>query len=59
MLSFAILKGPLSNLSLENSQVLIDNFDGLTAWRKNPDFNSTNLTDIPILTVIVEPITQF
>ena len=33
--------------------------DGLTAWGKNPDFNSNNLTNIPILIDKVEPICQF
>jgi hypothetical protein len=51
MLSFAILKGPISNLNLEISKGLIDNggMDGLAAWGQNPDFNSNNLTNIPIL----------
>jgi hypothetical protein len=34
-------------------------WDGLASWVQNPDFNSNNLTNIPILIVIVEPIFQF
>jgi hypothetical protein len=39
MLSFAILKGPLSKLKLRKfSGVDKKMCDGLTAWRKNPGF---------------------
>ena len=34
-------------------------WDSLAACGQNPDFNSNNLTNIPILIDKVEPISQF
>ena len=53
MLSFAILKGPLSNLNLEISRGLIDNAGRSYSLGQNLDFNSHNLTAIPILIVTI------
>ena len=53
MLSFAILKGPISNLNLEISRGLIDNVGLSCSLGQDPDFNSNNLIDIPILVVTV------
>jgi hypothetical protein len=59
MLSFAILKGPISSLNLEISQGLIDNAGRSCSLGQNLDFNSNNLADILILIVLVEQISQF
>ena len=60
MLSFAILKGLLSNLNVEIScGVDRQLVTVLKPGVKILDFNSNNLIDIPILAVIVEPISQF
>jgi hypothetical protein len=47
MLSFAILKGPVSNLNLEISLGFIDNAGQFCSLGQNLDFYSHSLTDIP------------
>jgi hypothetical protein len=53
MLSFAILKGPVSNLNLEISGGLIDNAGRSCSLGQNLDFNSHNLTAISFLIVMI------
>jgi hypothetical protein len=53
MLSFAILKGPISNFNLEISLGFIDNAGQSCSLGKNLDFNSHNLAAIPILIVMI------
>jgi hypothetical protein len=53
VLSFAILKGPISNFNLEISLGFIDNAGQFCSLGQNLDFYSHNLTAIPILVVMI------
>jgi hypothetical protein len=53
MLSFAILKGPISNFNLEISQGFIDNAGQFCSLGQNLDFYSHNLAAIPNLIVMI------
>jgi hypothetical protein len=53
MLSFAILKGPISNFNLEISLGFIDNAGQFCSLGQNLDFYSHNLAAIPNLIVMI------